>query len=300
MAVPEDDLSPLASLRLVVRENAPLAERTTLRIGGPARYLVEAQDAPSLAALLRFARERALPLRMLGKGSNVLAPDEGLPGFTVLLTGSFLDIAIEGTRVVAGGGASLMALAVKTRNAGLTGLECLSGIPSSIGGAIRINAGSYGGEIFPLLRRVTLVTRAGEVVERPAASIRHGYRWTELIDTDHVVAGGVLELAAAPADAIEARFREVTEKRRNALPKQPNAGSIFKNPPGRFAGKLLEECGMKGRRSGNAAVSEIHANVIVNLGGARAADVKALMDEMRRAVLERFGIELQAEVEVLG
>src|SRR5262249_46556753 len=126
------------------------------------------------------------------------------------------------------------------------------------------------------------------------------YRWTALMERSDVIAGGTLELSPRPAEEIERRFREVTEKRKNALPKLPNAGSIFKNPPGQFAGKLLQECGLKGRRIGNAQISEVHANVIVNLGGATARDVRALMGEMRSAVAERFGVALVPEVELVG
>jgi UDP-N-acetylmuramate dehydrogenase len=134
----------------------------------------------------------------------------------------------------------------------------------------------------------------------PATDIAHAYRWTSLLSSSDIVAAGTLKLTPKPVAEIEARAREVTEKRRSALPKQPNAGSIFKNPPGRFAGKLLEECCLKGRRIGGAEISPVHANVIVNLGGATAKDVKALMDEMKTAVKEKFGIDLQPEIQILG
>ncbi|HEV8266641.1 MAG TPA: FAD-binding protein, partial [Thermoanaerobaculia bacterium] len=243
---------------LVVREGVPLAERTTLRIGGPARYFAEAATLEALTALLGSAWARNLPVLPLGKGSNVLIDDEGFPGVAFLLTGAFRDFSIEGTRVVAGGGCSLMGLAVATKAASLSGLENLSGIPSSFGGAIRINAGSYGSELFEMLVDVTLVDRRGVARTVPAAQIAHGYRWTALIDTEDIVAGGTMELVRKPKEEIDARFALVTEKRKKALPKQPNAGSIFKNPEGDFAGRLLEACGLKGRRVGNAEVSTMH------------------------------------------
>jgi len=290
----------LEGLSLVWREGVPLAERTTLRIGGPARYLAEVADAEALAAVLRFGAARGLPVRPLGKGSNVLLPDDGFPGIILVLSGGdFTRLDIEGTTVRAGGGVSLMKLYVETKERGLSGFENLSGIPSSFAAAIRINAGSYGTELFELLTEVFLVTRAGEPRTLPAAGVKHGYRWTELLDGDDIVTGGALTLVPKPKEEIEARFKEVSEKRGKALPKQPNAGSIFKNPPGQFAGKLLEECGLKGRQAGNAMISPVHANVIVNLGGASARDVLALMDVMRAAVLERFGLELRPEVEVI-
>ncbi len=285
---------------LVVRENAPLAARTTLRIGGAARWLCEAHDVKALQAVLAHASAEGLPLLPLGKGSNILVPDEGFPGVALVMAGELARVAIDGPRVRAGGGASLMSLSVLARDAGLSGLEGLSGIPSSFGGAVRINAGAYGSELFDVLESVELVTRAGVLRVCPAAEVAHGYRWTSLMEGDDLVTGGTMVLVPKPAEEIDERLREVTEKRRNALPKQPNAGSIFKNPPGRHAGRLLQECGLKGRRVGGAEVSAVHANVIVNRGGASAADVRALMSMMREAVLARFGVELIPEVEVIG
>jgi UDP-N-acetylmuramate dehydrogenase len=283
-----------------VRPNEPLRRHTTLRIGGPAETFVVAKTPAGLAAALRAAREEKKTLRILGKGSNVLVADAGVPGFVVVLEGEFLDVAIEGERVVAGAGASLGGVCARAAREGLSGLEPISGIPSSIGGAVRINAGAYGAEIFDVLEGVTLVSPEGALEERPAAAIAHGYRWTSLVGTEEIVCRASLRLRAAPREAIEARTREVTDKRRGALPAQPNAGSIFKNPPGRFAGKLLEDCGLKGVERGDAEISERHANVIVNRGAARAADVLELMRLMRRSVLERFGIELEPEVELVG
>lgn len=294
------DTSPLAGLRLRLRPEEPLAPRTTWRIGGPARFFAEVEDAASLASLLRWARAEGLPAIPLGKGSNVLVPDEGLDAVVFVLSGDLLAASVEPPLVRAGGGASLMSLAVTARNAGLAGTEGLSGIPSSVGGAVRINAGAYGTEIFDLLVDVTLVTRVGEVRVVAAGSIPHGYRWSALCDGDDVVAGATLRLRPAPREEIDARLAEVREKRKRALPTEPNAGSVFKNPPGDHAGRLLEACGLKGARVGGAVVSERHANVIVNAGGATASDVRALMARMREAVLEKFGVALVPEVEDLA
>lgn len=290
---------PLSSYRIVWREDVPLAERTTLRIGGPARCFAEVEDLAALVALLRWAGAEKLPLLPLGKGSNVLVPDESFPGVAFVLAGDFRKIEIEGARIVAGAGASLMSLAVQAERAGLSGLEGLAGIPSSVGGAVRINAGSYGSEIFDVLESVTVVARAGEVRELPASQIARGYRWTALMESNDLIASATLGLKEADPAAIRSRMAEVAEKRKKALPPQPNAGSVFKNPPGDYAGRLLEACGMKGRRIGAAEVSPVHANVIVNLGGATARDVRALMAEMQRAVKERFGADLVPEIEVL-
>lgn len=288
-----------SSHRIVWREDVPLAERTTLKIGGPARFFAEVEDVAALAALLTWARAETLPLLPLGKGSNVLIPDEGFPGVAVVLAGEFRSVAVRRTEVAAGAGASLMSLAVVAERAGLSGLEGLSGIPSSVGGAVRINAGAYGSEVFEVLSAVELVSRTGERRDVPAWEIAHGYRWSALMETDDLIASATLRLREADPETIRARMEEVTAKRKKALPPHPNAGSIFKNPSGDYAGRLLEACGMKGRRVGGAEVSHLHANVIVNTGGATARDVRTLMAEMRRAVRERFDIDLLPEIEVL-
>ena len=290
----------LRGARAVVRRNVPLSGRTTLRIGGPARYFVEVHDVNALAALLEASRAEGLEVLPLGKGSNLLVEDSGFAGVVFALAGDFLATRIDPPDVFAGGGVSLMSLAVETQKAGLSGLENLSGIPSSLGGAVRINAGSYGSEIFEVLAAVHLVSGRGVRRTVPASEIPHGYRWTALADSDDVVAGAALHLVPRAPEEIAARMDDVAARRKGALPKQPNAGSIFKNPPGLFAGKLLEECGLKGRRIGGAEISPVHANVIANIGGATAADVAALMNEMRNAVRERFGIELVPEIQVLG
>jgi UDP-N-acetylmuramate dehydrogenase len=258
------------------------------------------EDVEALAGLLRWAAAEGLPAIPLGRGSNVLVPDEGLDAVVFVLAGELAAVSIEAPLVRAGGGASLMSLALTARNAGLSGTEGLSGIPSSVGGAVRINAGAYGIEIFDLLEDVTLVSRAGEIRVVPAASLPHGYRWSALCEGDDVVAAATLRLRPAGREEIDARLAEVREKRKKALPVKPNAGSVFKNPPGDHAGRLLEACGLKGLRVGEAEVSERHANVIVNTGGATAADVRELMARMRDEVRDRFGVDLLPEVEDLG
>jgi UDP-N-acetylmuramate dehydrogenase len=283
-----------------VRTGEPLARHTTLRIGGPAEFFVVARTIAGLGQALGAARREEKPFRILGKGSNVLVADAGLPGYVAVLEGEFLDVSIEGDIVVAGGGGSLGGTCAKAARAGLSGLEAISGIPSSIGGAVRINAGAYGGEIFDVLENVALLTPDGGRVDREARDIAHGYRWTSLVESGEIVCRARMRLRPDSTEAIEARTRAVAEKRRGALPAQANAGSIFKNPPGLFAGKLLEECGLKGRREGDAEISSRHANVIVNRGAARAADVRELMRRMHRSVLENFQVELVPEVELLG
>jgi UDP-N-acetylenolpyruvoylglucosamine reductase len=240
------------------------------------------------------------PVAILGMGSNVLVADAGFPGVVLRLEGEFLEVRVDGRLVHAGGGAPLGGVCAAAARAGLSGIEAISGIPSSIGGAVRINAGAYGAEIFDVLDRVRLVDRSGRVRDACAADVPHGYRWSELVATREIVGRAVLALTPAPRPAIEARTREVSEKRRGALPSEPNAGSVFKNPEGDHAGRLIEACGLKGERRGGAEISKRHANVIVNTGGARAAEVLDLMRLMRNAVHQRFGVTLMPEVELLG
>jgi len=283
-----------------IEADVPLAPRTTWRIGGPARYLCRLRTEGALVRVLGEAVRTGLPAAILGMGSNVLVSDDGFPGFVLRLEGEFLEVRIEGVSLRAGGGAPLGGVCAAAARAGLSGIEAISGIPSSIGGAVRINAGAYGGEIFDVLDSVRLVARSGGVREVRGKDLPHGYRWSELVRTGEIVSRAVLSLAPASREAIEARTREVADRRRGALPSEPNAGSVFKNPEGDYAGRLIEACGLKGERRGGAEVSRRHANVIVNTGGARAADVLALMRSMRDAVRERFGVTLMPEVEFLG
>jgi UDP-N-acetylenolpyruvoylglucosamine reductase len=283
-----------------VAEHEPLARHTTWRIGGPARFFCRVRTEAALARILAAASEEDRPLAILGMGSNILVADEGYPGYVLRLEGDFLKVQIEDERLTAGGGAALGGVCAAAARAGLSGIEAISGIPSSMGGAVRINAGAYGGEIFDVLESVRLVSRRGERRSAAAAEIPHGYRWSKLIETREIVSQVVLALRRAPREEIEARTRTVADRRRGALPSEPNAGSVFKNPEGDFAGRLIEACGLKGQTAGAARISERHANVIVNTGGARASEVLSLMKKMRDAVREKFGVTLMPEVELLG
>ena len=283
-----------------IAENEPLARHTTWRIGGPARFFCRVRTEEGLARLLAAATQESRPLALLGMGSNILVADDGFPGYVLRLEGDFLKVTIEGELLAAGGGAALGGVCAAAARAGLSGIEAISGIPSSIGGAVRINAGAYGGEIFDVLETVRLVSRAGERRSAAAGEIAHGYRWSKLIETREIVSQAVLRLRTAPREEIATKTRTVADKRRGALPSEPNAGSVFKNPEGDYAGRLIEACGLKNESAGAARISERHANVIVNTGGARASDVLHLMKKMRDAVREKFGVTLMPEVELLG
>ncbi len=284
----------------VVLADEPLSRHTTWRIGGPAKWYCRVGSEEGLSQVLEAAARDREPLALLGMGSNILVSDRGFPGYVVRLEGDFLEVSVEGSTMVAGGGAALGGVCARAARAGLSGLEAVSGIPSSIGGAVRINAGAYGGEIFDVLESVRLVSRSGGRREAAASDVRRGYRWTELVESGEIVASARLALTPARPEEIEEKTRRVAEKRRGALPAEPNAGSVFKNPPGDYAGRLIEACGLKGAVRGGAEVSQRHANVIVNRGTATAGDVLALMESMHVAVKHQFGVSLVPEVEMLG
>jgi len=286
---------------LVVKPGQALSRLATLRIGGPAERFVEVTCERALAALLREVARRRLPFQLLGLGSNVLVPDLGLPGIVARLGGELKRVRIRGLRVSAGGGAPLALVARKAANAGLAGLEALSGFPSTVGGAVFMNAGCYGTEIKDVLKSARLVGLDGRRQRIAVADLRASYRATALKESGAIVTRALFELVPGEPATLLARIEELNTRRWATLPSgQPNAGSIFKNPPGDAAGRLLDAAGLKGTSSGGALVSPKHANVIVNTGGASADDVLTLMRTMRDRVAERFGVRLEPEIVLLG
>ncbi|MEO8276601.1 MAG: UDP-N-acetylmuramate dehydrogenase [Thermoanaerobaculia bacterium] len=289
---------------LSVKPGHSLSRLSTLRIGGPATLFVEVSSERALVGLLRLLRETAgsgTPFQLLGLGSNVLLPDEGLPGVVARLSGDLKRVRIRGRRVSAGAAAPLAVVARKAAAAGLSGLEALSGFPSTVGGAVFMNAGCYGSEIKDVLLSARLVELDGSRHRIDVTALGATYRSTALKATRSIVTRALFELVPGDFPALLARIDELNAKRWAALPSgQPNAGSIFKNPPGDHAGRLLDAAGMKGVAVGGAQVSPKHANVIVNTGGATAADVIALMRRMRDEVSARFAVTLQPEIVLLG
>lgn len=286
---------------LEVSAGEPLARHTTFRIGGPAELFVGAASEPALRRLQAVARDRQVPFRLLGLGSNVLLPDAGLTGIVARLIGDFLKVRYDGELVHAGAGLPLARLARQSLQRGLLGLEALAGFPSTVGGAVWMNAGSYGVEIKDVLESAELLLPDGTARELSTRELEPGYRRTNLPGSGAIVVRATFRLRSGdPAPALET-LRDIDRRRRRSLPSgRPNIGSIFKNPEGDYAGRLIEECGLKGARSGGAQISERHANVIVNTGGALASDVLELMLQARGAVRERFGITLEPEVILVG
>ncbi len=286
---------------LEVEVDASLAGHSTFRIGGPAQFLVRVHEDTALEALLSVTDRLGVPFELLGLGSNVLFPDEGLPGVVARLVGRFVDFEFQGDRVTAGGGVTLAKLARSASEKGLEGLEALSGIPSTVGGAVRMNAGSYGVEIKDVLVEAIVLERDGRRRRYGVEDLQPSYRSTVLRGSQGVVARATFQLREGNAEKAAAKIEELNRRRWAALPSgSPNVGSIFRNPEGDYAGRLIEACNLKGAARGDAQISPKHANVIVNNGGARASEVMDLMLVARRAVSDRFGVELVPEVELMG
>lgn len=278
-----------------------LARHSTFRIGGPAEWLVDVASTAGLVSLLAWVRRHDQPFHLLGLGSNVLFPDEGLSGVVARLVGEFRRCRFRAEWVSAGAGMPLPQVARRSAQRGLVGLEALSGFPSTVGGGVVMNAGCYGTEIKDVLVRATVIGADGHRRRVGLAELRPAYRSTALQSSPAVVTRALFRLRHGDAALALARIDEINSRRHKSLPSGlPNAGSIFKNPPGDYAGRLIEAVGLKGRAIGGARISEKHANVIVNTGGATAVDVVALMGEARRSVLERFAVHLEPEIVLAG
>lgn len=289
-----------------VTGGASLAESTTLRVGGAARVLVEAAGDGDLAAVGRAADEHGVPVLVVGRGSNMLVADEGWPGIAVVLGRGLRGLEISpvpggGARVRAGGAEPLPVVAARTADAGLGGFAWGAGVPGTIGGAVRMNAGAHEGEMVDVLVEAELFRLGSRSRETwPVEQLGLGYRRSSL-PQDAIVVAATLELPAADPGEVRAQIAAVRAWRREHQPiNEPNCGSVFVNPPGDSAGRLIDAAGLRGLRHGGAQVSERHANFIVTGPGATAADVMELIDTVHDAVLERFGIDLRSELVVVG
>jgi UDP-N-acetylenolpyruvoylglucosamine reductase len=297
---PADELGRRVSAATVIRSDEPLARHTTLRVGGPADLYVEPASDEDLAAVLAYCNERGRQFLVIGRGSNLLVKDCGVRGVVIcLLHGHFSRIAVTGERLSCGAGARLKAVAVEAKRAGLAGLEFLEGIPGSVGGALRMNAGAMGGAIFDVVETVRLMTSDGKVQDRKASELGSAYRSCAGLKA-HVALSAVLRSHSGSREAIERRMNEYSQKRWQAQPAAPSAGCIFKNPAAIPAGKLIDELGFKGTRVGGAVVSAEHGNFIVNDGGATARDILELIEVIRQRARAERGIELETEVQVIG
>ena len=294
------ELAASLSPETVFRRDEPLARRTTLRVGGSADAYVEPVSESELAVLLRFCSERGLSFFLLGRGSNLLVKDAGIRGVVICLAQpAFSQVQVAGDRLRCGAGARLKTVAAEAKRAGLTRLEFLEGIPGSVGGALRMNAGAMGQWTFDVVETVRFMDLGGQVHERKVADIPVHYRGCPLF-RDHLVLTAVLRGEPAARERIAGRAEAFNRKRWASQPALPSAGCIFKNPESIPAGKLIDELGLKGTRIGGAAVSEEHANFIVNEGSATAADILRLIELIQDKARIHRGIKLETEVEIVG
>lgn len=282
-----------------LRAGEPLSAHTSFRIGGPAEVMACPRTESELTAVLAACKARGIRPRILGGGTNILAPDEGLPG-VVISTRGLDGLRMTGeNQITAGAGVSLARLAVFAQQHGLTGLEFAHGIPGTVGGGLYMNAGAYGGELVQVAVAAAFLTPEGELRRFDAPAMALGYRHSAFMALEGVIVSGTFRLTPGDPEEIRARMRELMEKRKASQPLElPSAGSTFKRPVGGYAAALIQEAGLKGFRVGDAAVSEKHSGFVVNLGRASAADVTALIAQVQSRVRENSGIELEPEVRI--
>ena len=278
----------------------PMKLHTTFRIGGPADYLIYLENEDQLCRIQKYLRLVDVPYTVIGNGSNLLVSDQGFPG-VIISTAKFDKLEVVGETVTAGAGVLLSKLANTAYKAGLTGLEFAAGIPGSVGGAAVMNAGAYGGEMKHVLRSVTVLTKDGEVKKLLAEELELGYRTSVIPKCGYLVLEAEFALKEGNPEEIKAVMDDLAGRRKDKQPLEyPSAGSTFKRPEGYFAGKLIEDAGLKGFSVGGAEVSEKHAGFVINKKDATASDIYNLCKEVERRVLEKFGVSLEMEVKLLG
>ena len=282
-------------------EQEPMARHTTFRIGGPADYFVELGSIEQIRAAIQVCREENLPWFVLGRGSNLLVSDKGYRGVILSIYKDFQKTEIQGETVTVQAGVLLTTLSGKVLDASLTGLEFASGIPGTIGGAVVMNAGAYGGEMKDIVRKVTVLDQDGEVRTLTCGEMQFGYRTSLAKKKGYIVLGAELTLKQGEKEKIREEMQALKAKRIEKQPLEfPSAGSTFKRPEGYFAGKLIMDAGLRGAAVGGAQVSEKHCGFVVNTGNATAADVRELMRQVQGKVQEQFGVHLEPEVRFLG
>lgn len=290
---------------MIIREQEPLTAHTTFRIGGPALYYLIPEGVEEVRDALQFAREKELPFYVIGRGSNLLFEDEGYHGVVIEIGKGMEQVMMkeepDGTVcVTAQAGIPLSTLAAKLAEAGWQGFEFAGGIPGTLGGGIAMNAGAYGGEIRDCIKNAMVMTRSGETLVLNREQLELGYRTSIIQKEDYIVLEGVFRFSRGEKKSILAAMKELNQRRRDKQPLEfPSAGSTFKRPEGYFAGKLIEDAGLRGYRVGDAQVSEKHCGFVVNRGKASSADVRQLIRDVQDRVREKFQVELEPEVRIV-
>ena len=287
------------SLGAEVLTGEPMSRHTTFGIGGPAEYFVTPRRWDDVRKIMDFGGRSGVPVMALGNGSNLLVSDRGITG-AVLCTGALRDVRFTDSGMECDAGLSLREACKLARDHGLTGLEFAYGIPGTVGGAVYMNAGAYGGEMKDVVERAEYIG-AGCAGELSGAALAFDYRRSAFTDSDRLITRAAFHLLPGEREKIDATMQELMGRRRSKQPLElPSAGSVFRRPPGRFAGTLIESCGLKGLRIGGAEVSVKHAGFIVNVGGATCADVLALIAKIQQEVSRQTGVRLEPEIKVVG
>lgn len=291
--------------RIVGEQNVqieePMSKHTTFRIGGPAQYFVTPQSTEELGQVVLLCNAEKMPYFVIGHGSNLLVSDKGMRCVVIQLYKNFERFRIENDRVYAQAGVMLNKLGQATKEASLTGFEFAAGIPGTLGGAVMMNAGAYGGEMKDIVEFVQLMDRDGNLIEKTCEEMDFSYRHSIVENGDYIVVGATLKLQPGDQGAITARMEELAIARKTKQPLEfPSAGSTFKRPEGYFAGKLIMDAGLRGYQVGGAQVSEKHCGFVINKGGATAQDVLQLVADVKRKVYEEFQVELEPEVKMVG
>lgn len=278
----------------------PMKKHTTFRVGGPADVLVQ-PDETALAAILALCRQYYVPYSFIGNGSNLLVGDKGIRGVVIEMTDPMGNIEVHGTKITAQAGAMLSKIANTAASNGLGGMEFAAGIPGSVGGAVVMNAGAYGGEMKDIIERVYVLDENGAQLELDRDALDLGYRHSCIPEKKYIVTKVVLELVPRDEVEIRSKMKDLNEKRAEKQPLQyPSAGSTFKRPEGYFAGKLIMDAGLRGYQVGGAQVSEKHCGFVINKGDATAADICQLMRDVSDKVQAQFGVVLEPEVKMIG
>ncbi|OUN92580.1 UDP-N-acetylmuramate dehydrogenase [Blautia sp. An46] len=284
-----------------VYRNEPMRKHTTFRIGGPADFYLCPHSAKEIQKTVAICREEELPYFILGNGSNLLVSDQGYRGVVIQLWKNVSDILVEGCRIRAKAGASLAKIAGEALEEGLTGMEFAAGIPGTLGGAVVMNAGAYGGEMKDILQEALVMDEQGEIFTLKKEELHLGYRTSIIKEKGYIVLAAALELKPGDRKEIKEKMDELKQRRVEKQPlDMPSAGSTFKRPEGYFAGKLIMDAGLRGFSVGGAQISEKHCGFVVNTGKATANDVLTLIREVQKRVRDKFGVELETEVKFLG
>lgn len=283
-----------------VRCDEPMSSHCTFRAGGTAKYYVIPDEYKKVRDVLRLCVEENIPYYVIGNGSNLLVQDDGFDGVIIEIDSALAKIEINGNEIVAKAGAKLSKIAVKALNESLTGFEFAHGIPGNLGGAVTMNAGAYGGEMKDVLKWVKVLDNNGEMKTLKAEELELGYRTSIIVKEKMIVLEACIELHEGNRDEIEMHMKELMAKRKEKQPLEyPSAGSTFKRPEGYFAGKLIQDAGLKGYHVGGAMVSEKHSGFVINYDNATATDIINLMKDVRKKVYEEFQVTLEPEVKIL-